>query len=375
MSAPAVGVVELLQSLVRIPSVNPSGDPGTTGVGEKRCAEFIADYLGACGAQPELREVLPDRPNVLGYFPSDRPGKPKLLLCPHTDTVSVRGMTIDPFAAEERDGRIYGRGACDTKGTTAAMLWALWELREILPRLGHEIWFAGLVGEEAGNEGAAALAVDFQGADFALIGEPTECQIVHTTKGVTWLRLITRGRAAHGASPERGDNALYKMADVLRCIRDELAAELRALADPILGAPTVNAGMIEGGSKINIVPELCTVELDMRTVPSQHRHHFVEEIRERLRRACPDLEVELIRTHQPLSTAPDHPCVRALEEAGGKCVGAPWFCDGSVLASGGIPAVAAGPGSIAQAHTADEWLAVEELRRGVEFYKRFLQKV
>ena len=110
--------------------------------------------------------MLPDRPNVLGCFPGDQAGKPKLLLCPHTDTVSVRGMTIDPFAAELRDGRVYGRGACDTKGTVAAMIWALWELRETLPRLAHEIWFAGLVGEEAGNEGAAALAGEFRGRGF-----------------------------------------------------------------------------------------------------------------------------------------------------------------------------------------------------------------
>ncbi len=375
MNAPAAGVVELLQELVRIPSVNPSGDPGTTGIGEKRCAEFIAGRLEACGARSELREVLPARPNVLGCFPADRPGKPKLLLCPHTDTVSVVGMTIDPFAAERREGRIYGRGACDTKGTIAAMLWALWESREALPKLEHEVWFAGLVGEEAGNEGAAALAADFPDAAFALIGEPTQCQIVHTTKGVTWARLITKGRSAHGASPERGDNAVYKMADVLRCIRDELMADFRAIADPILGAPTANAGMIQGGSKINIVPERCTVELDLRTVPAQDRPDFLDGISRRLQQACPDLVVEMIRTHRPLYTPPEHPGVRALEAAGGKCVGAPWFCDGSVLSAAGIPSAAAGPGSIAQAHTADEWLDEAELREGVEFYKRFLQHV
>lgn len=374
-AAPAADVVALLQTLVRIPSVNPAGDPGTTGVGEKRCAEFLAERLEACGARAELREVLPGRPNVLGCFPTDRPGKPKLLLCPHTDTVSVVGMTVDPFAAEQRDGRIFGRGACDTKGTIAAMLWALWELRDTLPRLQHEIWFAGLVGEEAGNEGAAALATDFPDAAFALVGEPTECQIVHTTKGVTWVRLTTRGRAAHGASPERGENAVYKMADVLRCIRDELTADFRATADPVLGAPTANAGMIQGGSKINIVPERCTVELDIRTVPAQDRPDFLEEVSRRLQRVCPDLAVEMIRSHRPLFTPPDHPGVRALEAAGGRCVGAPWFCDGSVLSAAGIPSVAAGPGSIAQAHTADEWLDVAELRAGVEFYKRFLQSV
>lgn len=372
---PAAGVTELLQALVRVPSVNPSGDPGTTETGEKRCAEFIADRLESIGARAELREVLPDRPNVLGRFPSDRAGKPKLLLCPHTDTVSVRGMTIEPFAAGRRDGRIYGRGACDTKGTIAAMLWALWELREELPNLAHEIWFAGLVAEEAGNEGAAALAKDFPDADFALVGEPTQCQIVHTHKGVTWARLTTRGRAVHSAAPERGENALYKMADVLRCIRDELAVELRETEDPTLGYPTVNAGVITGGSKVNIVPDFCSLEMDLRTVPAQNRAGLLDGITSRLQHVCPDLTVELIRTHPPMYTSPEHPCVQALEAAGGRCVGAPWFCDGSVLTAAGIPAAAAGPGSIAQAHTADEWLDEKELHEGVEFYKRFLRRV
>ena len=376
--SPLPDVVELLQALVRIPSVNPTGDPGVTAgdTGEARCAEFVGTRLEDLGARTELKEILPGRPNVIGRFPSERPGKPKLLLCPHLDTVSVRGMTIDPFAAERRDGRIYGRGATDTKGTMAAMLCALGELRDDLPRLSHEVWFAGLMGEEAGNEGAAALAADLQGERaFALVGEPTGCNIVRTTKGVTWLRLTARGRSAHSATPERGANAIYKMADVLRCIRDEFIPELAALSDPVLGTPTTSVGTIHGGSKINIVPDTCVVELDLRTVPAQHKESFVEEVAARLRRACADLEVEHLRSHRPLATDPAHPCVKALEAAGGRCVGAPWFCDGSVLQGGGIPAVAAGPGDIAQAHTADEWVDEDELREGVEFYKRFLRHV
>ncbi len=374
-SAPAHDVVELLQALVQIPSVNPTGDPGTTEVGEGRCAAFVAEALAHSGAAAETREVLPGRPNALGRFPSDRPGKPKLFLCPHLDTVSVRGMTVDPFAAERRDGRVYGRGACDTKGTAAAMLWALWELREELPRLQHEIWFAGLMGEEAGNEGAMALATDHPDAAFALVGEPTGCDLVYKTKGVTWLRLTTRGRAAHNATPERGENAVYKMADLLRAIRDEIAPEFRALADPVLGAPTMSVGTIQGGSKINIVPEVCTVDVDLRTVPAQAKPGFIDSVFARLRQACPDLEIEHLRSNRPLDTAPEHPCVQALQAAGGRLVGAPWFCDGSLLAAGGIPAVAAGPGDIAQAHTADEWLAEDDLRAGVEFYQRFLRAV
>ena len=166
------------------------------------------------------------------------------------------------------------------------------------------------MGEEAGNEGAAALAADLRGETaFALVGEPTRCDIVHTTKGVTWLRLTTRGKSAHSATPGRGDNAIYKMADVIRHIRDELLPELARHPDPILGPSTMNVGLIHGGSKVNIVPDACVVELDIRTVPAQDRENFVAEITARLQQACPTLEVEHLRSHRPLATAPDHPCI------------------------------------------------------------------
>src|SRR6185436_532575 len=110
--------------LIRIPSVNPAGTPGTDGVGEEKCARYVERFLRSLGATAELRSVLPGRPNVVGRFPSDRPGKPRVLFAPHTDTVSVAGMTIDPFGGEVREGRVWGRGASDTKGSMAAMLWA-----------------------------------------------------------------------------------------------------------------------------------------------------------------------------------------------------------------------------------------------------------
>src|SRR5271156_5947776 len=146
----AISVAGPLPELVRIPSVNPHGSPGIDKPGEQACAEFVAGFLRGCGAEVELREVAPGRPNVLGRFPSDAPGKKRVILAPHLDTVSVAGMVIDPFGGELRDGKIWGRGATDTKGCMAAMLWSLWELRDRIPGLGHEVWFAGLMGEEAG---------------------------------------------------------------------------------------------------------------------------------------------------------------------------------------------------------------------------------
>jgi len=362
-------VTGLLQALVRIPSVNPHGSPGVERPGEQACAEYVAAFLRECGAETELREVAPGRSNVLGRFPTRTPGARRLILAPHLDTVSVSGMIIDPFGGEIRDGRLWGRGATDTKGSMAAMLWALYELRERIPSLGWEIWFAGLMGEEAGQEGARAL-VKQERADFALIGEPTSCDVVYTHKGSCWFKLRTTGRAVHASAPELGENAIYKMADVVRCIRDRIAPRLATLSHPILGSPTISAGTIRGGTKTNIVPDQCEMEVDTRTIPGQD----AGEIAAAMREACPDLEIATWES-SPLSTDPAHPLVQRLLRGGGRAVGAPWFCDAAVFAQAGIPAVAAGPGSIAQAHTNDEWIAIAELERGVGFYRGFLESL
>lgn len=373
------GVVELLQALVRIPSVNPHGDPGTAQTGEARCAEFAGDFLRRCGASVELREILPGRPNVIGFFPSDAPGKARLIFAPHTDTVSVAGMTIEPFSAELRGGKILGRGASDTKGAMAAMLWALYEMREKIPSLPYEIRFAGLMSEEAGQDGSKAFAADLRaeldaggGEAFALVGEPTGLDIVFTHKGALWLTLLTRGKAVHASAPDTGDNAIYKMADVIRCIRDGIAPELKKITDPILGPPTISVGVCHGGSKTNIVPDQCRAEVDIRVIPGGF--DALAFVSEKLRAISPGIEIAHTQS-PPLYTDPAHPLVRALEKAGGKSVGAPWFCDAAVFAGAGIPAVAAGPGSIAQAHTCDEWIGIDALQRGVDFYRRFLERL
>jgi acetylornithine deacetylase/succinyl-diaminopimelate desuccinylase-like protein len=276
-------------------------------------------------------------------------------------------MTIDPFGGEIRDGKIWGRGATDTKGPMAAMLWSLYELRDRIPSLGHEIWFAGLMGEEAGQEGARAFVTE-ERADFALIGEPTGRDIVYTHKGAYWLTLRTRGRAVHASAPERGENAIYKMADVVRCIRDEIAPSLAAQSDPILGSPTISAGLIRGGTKTNIVPDFCELLVDARTIPGQN----TGEIERLLRKIDPGLEISVWEA-SPLNTDPGHRLIQVLLKNGSRLAGAPWFCDAAVFAEAGIPAVAAGPGFIAQAHTNDEWIEVSELDLGVKFYREFLE--
>lgn len=362
-------VPEIASTLIRIPSVNPDGDPGTEKTCEIACAEWLSGFLSAIGVESELREIYPDRPNIVARFPSDRPGKPRLLFAPHTDTVSVAGMTIDPFSGEIREGRLMGRGASDTKGPMAAMLWALREALPLIPSLPYEIWFAGLMGEEAGQQGAKALAEEEEFA-FAVVGEPTGMDIVHTHKGSAWLSLQTTGTAVHASRPEAGVNAIYKMCEAVEVIRREIIPLLDELRDPILGCPTISAGVIEGGSKINIVPNSCRAKIDCRTIPGQD----VSLIEKMIRAKVPDIGISMTGS-PPLYTDPAHPLIQKLQKCGSALAGAPWFCDAAVFAVKGCPAVAIGPGSIAQAHTCDEFISLEDLEKGADFFLRFLHSL
>ena len=365
-------VVELGQALVRIPSVNPDGDPGTDETGEQACAEFIADFLRSIGAQADLRPVRARRPNVVGCFPS--PGKPRLLFAPHTDTVSVAGMTIDPFGGEVRQGRLYGRGASDTKGPMAAMLWALHQCRELLPQLSHEIWFSGLVAEEAGQDGSKALAAE-EKFDFVVVGEPTDFVAVHTHKVEVTARLVAEGLAAHSSNPALGENAITKLARGLLLLEEKLNAVFAAMEDPVLGHPTFSIGTIRGGTKFNIVPDHAEAVIDLRLLPSQWKDNEAAEVFRVIKDVCPNLGVERLGGSAALDTDPSHPLVQKLVLAGAKLGGAPWFCDAAIFCAAGVPAVAIGPGSVAQAHTEDEFIEVTALEEGVEFFKRFLHSL
>jgi len=211
-------ITRLLQDLVQIPSVSPSGDPGTEpkNTGEARVAEYVAEFLRKLALDVELHEVEPGRPNVVGKFSSGR-GLKSIALASHTDTVSVAGMTVNPFGGEIRNGKLYGRGASDAKGPVAAMLAALANAvrQKQFREGGLNVWFCALMGEEIGNHGVLALLERGFRADFAIAGEPTNCRVVHTHKGAVGFKIITRGKSAHGSTPERGESAIQNMAGVV----------------------------------------------------------------------------------------------------------------------------------------------------------------
>jgi acetylornithine deacetylase/succinyl-diaminopimelate desuccinylase-like protein len=374
----ATGLISLLQHLVRIPSVNPDNLPGTLQVGEADLAGFLEGWLEALGAEVELEPILPGRPNLIARFaPLD--GRPRILLGPHLDTVGVEGMTIDPFGGGIRDGRLWGRGATDTKGPMVAMLWGLHENRERLAELPVAVDFVAFMGEESGQWGSREF-VRRHGADyqFAIVGEPTSMQVVHATKGSLWATLRTTGRAAHSSQPERGENAILKLTRALDVLDHHLGRALAGFGHPLLGRATMNVGVIRGGSRPNIVPDRAEAEIDIRITPDLAAAGGAGALLTRLleNHALP---VELHSCHEnpPMETAAGHPMVRALlavaPETG--LAGAPWFSDAAHLAVGGIPSVCLGPGSIDQAHTVDEFIEVAALERGAAFFTEFVRSL
>jgi acetylornithine deacetylase/succinyl-diaminopimelate desuccinylase-like protein len=370
----------LLQQLIRIPSVNPhNAAPSQAGVThEQAMADFLAEWLTGMGADVTLEEIQPRRPNLIARFaPLD--GRPRILLGPHLDTVGVESMTIDPFSGEIRDGKIWGRGASDTKGPMAAMLGALEENRDILADLPVAVDFVGFMGEEAFQYGSKHFAKhhakDYQ---FAIVGEPTSMDIVHITKGSLWATLTATGTAAHSSQPQLGDNAILKLARSLLILQENLEPTLAAYTDPILGPSTVNIGTITGGTRPNIVPDSARAEIDIRQTPDLHASGgALQLLREIIAQLRLPLEIGYAHENPPMETDPGNPFIQKLlaTDPRTKTVGAPWFSDAAHLSNAGIPSICIGPGSIAQAHTRDEYIDIRELGEGQAFLSKFIRSL
>ena len=216
-------------------------------------------------------------------------------------------------------------------------------------------------------------------ADLAIVGEPTKLQVVTAHKGSLWLRLETRGRAAHGATPQLGKNAVHEMARIVDVLETDYGAQLRRRKHPLLGAATVNVGTIAGGTQPNIVPDICKISIDRRTLPEETDTKVKNEIAALLHTR--KLSAKIISTKLapalPLETNPKLPLVQKFLKSVGqtKPLGVHFFCDAAILSAGGIPSVVFGPGDVAQAHTADEWISLSELERGKNLLLNFLKSL
>lgn len=370
---------QLLRELIALPSVNPAFLPGRDDLtGERRVADFLAFTADRAGLELEWQEVFPGRSNLLiRLTPAGGKVRRRILLAPHMDTVGVDGEAR--FKPVMKSGRLYGRGACDTKGSIAAYLAALLELAASGPRPREtEIILTALVDEESNQSGSRALVKRGLKADLAIVGEPTRLRVVTAHKGDLWLRITTHGKSAHGSKPHLGKNAVLAMARIVEELETNYAAALRRRTHPLLGHATVNVGTITGGKQPNIVPDRCEIDIDRRTLPDESDAAVCRELRALLRRCDPTAELSDTKgaACPAMETDPHLPLVRQLMRCAGQRQpqGVDYFSDAAVLASGGIPSVLLGPGDIAQAHTAEEWVELTQLECATRLLVKFLRE-
>jgi acetylornithine deacetylase len=377
--------VELLREYVAIPSVNPMGrdDLPPAHVGERRLAEHVREQLRRLGLDAELVGAGERRGVLAEVRPAGASASRDavVLVASHLDTVPVDGMEIDPFDPRLEAGRLYGRGACDTKGGLAALVAALERVLKGGGRLRRRVIVLGEADEEYASAGVAdaLAALGPRRPDWVLATEPTGLRLATAHKGIGFARLEAHGLACHASDPTRGRNALYGIARAALAL-EKLGAELRGRVDPQLGSATLSVGRMGGGHAPNVVPDRAWLVVDRRLLPGESAEAMHAEIVAALARdGVPDVEVVCHEAKPPLDTDRSHPGVRACQ-ATLAALGLPdaptpvaFGTDAGVFAGHGVPGVVMGPGSIEQAHTAREWVDVREVEQMEAFFARLLE--
>jgi succinyl-diaminopimelate desuccinylase len=367
-------LIELVQKLVRIKSL--SGDKKNL----SQIGELLACEMRETDLEVDLLEAEEGLTNVVGRHKGSKDA-PRILFNGHTDVVPVQNLDVwevDPFSAEMKNGRIYGRGACDMKGGLAAMIIAYKVLLSVFPEFSGNLILTATVDEEIGGFKGMKYIVD-QGisADMGIVCEPSNFMITNVCKGLLWLRLITKGKSAHGSMPEKGVNAIYKMSKVLTLLE---RYRFKVPTHAMLGDPTISVGSIKGGTKPNVIPDRCESEIDVRYLPSQSHKDVMAELKkqiEGLKREDHQIEaeLELIRYRTSVEIKKEEPVVTLIADALRKVIqkepqykGMPSPGDSEYLVRAGVPSVMFGPGTEELCHVDNEWISVDDLVTGVKIY-------
>ncbi len=370
-------LTRLLADLVAIPSMNPMGrDRSGPEYSEEKIGEYVAGYLRRNSVDVKTYNVALGRPNVIGYVNAG--AAQTVMLEAHLDTVHADNMTVDPFQSKIVDGKLFGRGASDTKASLAAFMYTAASLARNPRSMKYNLLIAAVSDEEYGFSGARTAVANGLKADFGIVGEPTQLRIVRAHKGVVRWRIVATGKAAHSAYPERGDNAIYTMGHILTRLEDYAQQLTHEPTFGDLGTATLSVGVIEGGQAVNIVPDRCAIEIDRRTLPGETEEEILQSVRNAL------WEVPSWSFEPPhisiggMDVSEDNPFViglaASIKERTGDCIfeTAQYATNAGVYNRNGIPAIVFGPGDIAQAHTATEFVETDQVIRCCEILSRFL---
>jgi acetylornithine deacetylase len=369
-------IVRTLTDLVRINSINPG--LASNGPGEAEIAGYIAGAFAAIGLDADTFVSAPGRTTAVGTLRGTGGGR-SLMLNGHADTVGVDGMA-DPFSGEIRDGRVYGRGAHDMKGSLAACLGAAKMLSDAGVALRGDLVVAAVADEEYGSLGTADLVTRCR-PDAAIVAEPTNLQICLAHKGYIWIEVETTGRAAHGSRFDEGVDAVMRMGRFLT----ELGRLERALregpAHPLVGPPSLHAAMIQGGTGLSTYADSCRLKIERRTVPGETVDGAVEQIRAIAAKLAAEdptffAAVRPFFSREPFEVSPDAGIVRTVQGAATTVLGrtpafvgdSPWM-DSALLSAAGVETVVMGPIGSGE-HSAVEWADIDSVVRTAEIFAR-----
>ncbi|MBI5967165.1 MAG: M20 family metallopeptidase [Deltaproteobacteria bacterium] len=380
----------LLRDLFDLIAIDTSNPPGK----ELQAAELVRSKMASLGANCILQKFAPQRANAICHIPFSQPEDgPCLIFNSHLDVVpSGEGAwTYPPFKPTIIGGRVYGRGACDAKGSLAAMMAAVRLALQAPQNLQGELILTAVAAEETGGLGTQfwlkSRREDLR-PSMAIVGEPSGLKPVIAHKGVSRRKLSVRGRSAHSSDPSQGRNAIYPVARLAIFI-EELNEKLARRTHPLLGLPLVSANVIRGGVKDNVIPDYCELHMDRRRIPGETRDQFDRELNEWVENMVamdPSFrcQIEVIGDDkEPVVISPEEPIVRAAVEAIHEVTGQRETPQGFVAATdmsflvhqGNIPSIILGPGNLAQTHIVDEFVEISHLEQATLIYAYLITRL
>ena len=370
MSIPSA--TDITRDLVRFNTINPPGH-------EKLCSDYLGALLLDAGFEVDSYQYGDERISLVARL-AGTGGKKPICFGGHTDVVPLgnQAWSVEPFAGDIVDGRIYGRGTCDMKSGVAAFVHMGLRLAAE-PRGAADIVLVMVAGEETGCDGSKHLQDlgVLPEAGAMVIAEPTSNYPVLGHRGALWLNVTAHGKTAHGSMPQLGDNAVYKAARAVSKLEN---FGFNVPPDSLLGSTTHNVGTFHGGININSVPDRASFTIDIRSIPG-HRHD--EIIADLARYLGGDVEIETVVDVAPVLTKADDPWVRDVFElmtprlgTAPESRGAPYFTDASALtpACGNPPTLILGPGDMALAHQTDEYCDVAMIEDAAEIYETIARR-
>ena len=372
-------ITNLAQELIKIPSDETAG--------EKEVCEYLESFLKSLGMKVRLQEVLPNRPNIIAEVIGDDVGR-SIMFNGHVDTVpigDIKKWSMDPYSAIIKDNKLFGRGSTDMKGSIASMIIAMKFIMNNVKKFNGKIIFTGVMAEETTGLGTQKIVEENIKADMALVGEPSDEKIYRAHKGTMWFNLSTYGKLEHSSeSNSESNNAIINMMKLIMEI-NEISKELETIENNLVGHPSINVGLINGGTKQNMIADSCRISIDRRTLPEEKTDEILDKLRIRLDRLRSlddrltfDLEIDTIR--EAVEVVESEQIVQEVKNALNKVInknptisGMKATTDMSILVNqGNIPSVIYGPGFIKQAHTVDEFIEVKRLVESSQVYAEIL---